>query len=66
MNKEYFNTVVDILNKRYSKEAINEVQGGASGYLEHLKDRNKFEEWLADYCLDSIQDLFEQYEVDWE
>jgi hypothetical protein len=66
MNKKYFNTVVEILNKRYSKEAINEVQKFASDYSGNLKDRNKFEEWLADYCLDSIQDLFEQYEVDWE
>ena len=66
MKKEYYAVVADILKKRYSEEQILELQTNASSTHEYLKDNATFEEWIADFCLDQIQELFEEYEVDFE
>jgi hypothetical protein len=64
--KEYFTIVTEILEKRFGKAAIKELQENASEEHKELKNRSKFEEWLADYCLDITTDLFDEYGVDFE
>jgi len=66
MNKQYYTVVTEILEKRFGKATIKELHENASEEHTELKDRAKFEEWLADYCLDITTDLFDEYGVDLE
>jgi hypothetical protein len=62
--KKYFTIVTEILEERFGKDKIDLLRENAIGDgHDELEDRSAYEEWVADFCLDQICDLFEDYGV---
>lgn len=58
--------ILNALVAIHTRETLDELWSNAldSGHL--FSDRNEFDQWVAEYVLDSIHDLFEEYDIEIE
>jgi len=67
MNKKDNSTIVELLAKRLSKNALNDLQKSAVLFgFDIVEDKAEFESWIVDQCIDSVIALFHTYKVDFE
>jgi hypothetical protein len=67
MNKKDNSIIVELLAKRFPKNALDDLQKSAVLFgLDMVEDREEFESWIVDQCLDSMIALFQTYKVDFE
>jgi hypothetical protein len=57
-------TMIDIIRKSYPQKQLKKLQKNASVHYPELKDSEKFNEWMICYCVESLAELLEEYEVE--
>jgi hypothetical protein len=58
--------ILNALLAIHTRESLDEIWSNAINQGVILKDRNDFDQWVAEYVLDSIHDLFQEYGVETE
>ena len=52
------------LIKAYGEDAVKSLQNQAKKDHKELENNDAFAEWLADYAIQSVLELFDEYNVD--
>ena len=52
------------LIKAHGEDTIKSLQNQAAKNHKELKSNDAFAEWLADYAIESVGELFEEYNID--
>ena len=52
------------IREAYSARHLKKLQKNASKCYAELKDPVKFNEWIVSYCVEAVEELFEEYEVE--
>ena len=52
------------LQNHWGEDALKQLQKNAIKDGHNLKDKEEYKAWVVEYALDSLQDLFEEYEVE--
>ena len=64
-NKEQTNNRIYLeLQNHWGEDVMKQLQKNATKAGHNLKDKEEFKAWCVEYVLDSLNDLLEEYEVD--
>jgi hypothetical protein len=57
--------LMKILLQNFSQKSLKELQKNVSRQDKSLKDPERFSLWVQDYLINSMPDLFDEYDVEW-